>query len=288
MRPPPPAPLTAPPDRVSHRRAPRPTPQPRPPPPVVIRSTNSQSVLGTYLDPLADKVLIACVAAPLAIKGLLPSYAVAVFLLRDGGLILGAAALRLQQFQYAWPGTKRFFQTDPIEDRDTLVPPTAAPASQASPAPAAAAVASGEHPNRNPRPDPTPARSEGPSSTVAAAVGSARAVQPHLVSKVNTCLQIALGGVALCLGAALDGSPSYAVDAVDALCALTADAEAGLGPEASTMAGTPVPAASGAGAGRPAVVLQRGVDALAAVTSLTSAASAGIYARQALQQLRRC
>ena len=55
----------------------------------IARNTNQTSVLGSILDPLADKVLVAAVAIPLGVQGCLPGWLVALVLLRDVSLIGG-------------------------------------------------------------------------------------------------------------------------------------------------------------------------------------------------------
>jgi len=60
----------------------------------VARTFDQASVLGSYLDPLADKVLVGAAAASLAATGGLPPAAVAVWLARDAALLAGAAAFR--------------------------------------------------------------------------------------------------------------------------------------------------------------------------------------------------
>ena len=60
----------------------------------VARTFNQASVLGSYLDPLADKVLLACTAIPLAATGALPPALVALWAGRDALLLLGGFRLR--------------------------------------------------------------------------------------------------------------------------------------------------------------------------------------------------
>ena len=51
--------------------------------------------MGKFLDPLADKALVACLAVPLAARGELPAALVALVVARDVGLVVGTrAALR--------------------------------------------------------------------------------------------------------------------------------------------------------------------------------------------------
>ncbi|GFH10366.1 uncharacterized protein HaLaN_05666, partial [Haematococcus lacustris] len=58
------------------------------------RRLGQSSVLGSYLDPLADKVLIGCVVGALASKGLVPAWLAVLVLGRDVGLVAGMALHR--------------------------------------------------------------------------------------------------------------------------------------------------------------------------------------------------
>ena len=60
----------------------------------VARRFRQTSKLGSYLDPLADKVLIACTAVPLGILGVLPPHLVALWAARDTALVAGGLYLR--------------------------------------------------------------------------------------------------------------------------------------------------------------------------------------------------
>lgn len=58
---------------------------------------NQQSVLGTYLDPLADKVFLLCAVGAMGYAGYLPAWLVAVSMGRDAALLGGAFALRAHE-----------------------------------------------------------------------------------------------------------------------------------------------------------------------------------------------
>lgn len=132
------------------------------------RLLGQSSVLGSYLDPLADKALICSVVAALGMHGAMPSPVVAVILGRDAVLVAGAFGARAHALGWRWPGAAEFFRLQPAE---------AAPAGQG------AAHSGGLGP-----------------------VPAAPLVRPLFVSKVNTVLQ--LGLVAACMSRAWAGWPA--------------------------------------------------------------------------------
>lgn len=70
----------------------------------------NSNILGSYLDPLADKVLIGCVVGALGYGGALPGPLVAIILARDSFLIAGAFVVRAKSLQWRWPGVVEFFR----------------------------------------------------------------------------------------------------------------------------------------------------------------------------------
>lgn len=58
----------------------------------IAKQRGQQSVLGSYLDPLADKILIGCVAGALVYRGLLPLWVAGTIVARDAFLITGTIA----------------------------------------------------------------------------------------------------------------------------------------------------------------------------------------------------
>ena len=60
---------------------------------LIARTMDQKSVLGSYLDPLADKVLIMSVSLSCAGAGLLPWWVVAIIVVRDSFLMTGAYLL---------------------------------------------------------------------------------------------------------------------------------------------------------------------------------------------------
>lgn len=75
------------------------------------RKTNTVNVLGSYLDPLADKVLVGSVAISMGYTGLLDPWLFGLIIGRDACIIVGSFGLRWRRFGYGWPdgGWKEFF-----------------------------------------------------------------------------------------------------------------------------------------------------------------------------------
>lgn len=69
----------------------------------------ANNILGSYLDPLADKVLVGSVVCSMAYTGLLSPYVFGVILGRDVCLIAGAFYARADALQWTWPGITTFF-----------------------------------------------------------------------------------------------------------------------------------------------------------------------------------
>eukprot|EP00898_Chlorokybus_atmophyticus_P009259 jgi/Chlat1/963/Chrsp108S01434 len=68
------------------------------------------SVLGSYLDPLADKVVMGCVALAMAARDLLPGALVGMIVARDAALILGGFYSRAASLSWRWRGWAEFFR----------------------------------------------------------------------------------------------------------------------------------------------------------------------------------
>ncbi|XP_052202469.1 cardiolipin synthase (CMP-forming), mitochondrial [Diospyros lotus] len=76
------------------------------------RKMGINSVIGSYLDPLADKVLIGCVALAMVDGGLLHSGLVGLVVLRDVALIGGAVYKRASSLDWEWKSWFDFFNID--------------------------------------------------------------------------------------------------------------------------------------------------------------------------------
>ncbi|CAN6458089.1 unnamed protein product [Victoria cruziana] len=78
----------------------------------VARRMNINSVLGSYLDPLADKVLIGCVAVSMMRMNLLHPALVGLVVLRDIALVGGAVYKRVCSMRWEWQGWYDFINLD--------------------------------------------------------------------------------------------------------------------------------------------------------------------------------
>lgn len=78
----------------------------------VARKMGINSVVGSYLDPLADKVLIGCVALAMVKKDLLQPWLVGLVVLRDVGLIGGAVYQRANSLNWKWKSWSEFTNLD--------------------------------------------------------------------------------------------------------------------------------------------------------------------------------
>ncbi|GAQ82308.1 Cardiolipin Synthase [Klebsormidium nitens] len=76
----------------------------------VAKHYNHASTLGSYLDPLADKVLMGSVAVALAWQGTLPVWLVSLVVARDGALVGAAALHRARTLGWKWNGWSSYFQ----------------------------------------------------------------------------------------------------------------------------------------------------------------------------------
>lgn len=75
----------------------------------IAKTWNQQSLVGTFLDPLADKILIALLAIPLAVQDHISVYLVGLMFTRDALLIGGSFVQRA----LTKTEDSRFFDTDP-------------------------------------------------------------------------------------------------------------------------------------------------------------------------------
>ncbi|KAG1667457.1 hypothetical protein FOA52_012212 [Chlamydomonas sp. UWO 241] len=148
------------------------------------RRMGLQSVIGSYLDPLGDKLLICSVVAALSAKGLIPLWVAAVVITRDAGLVVGAVAHRAHMLRAAG----RPLRASELFSVGATAPPSAASSGcdENGAVPGAAAAP----PHLPPMP-PMPL------------------MRPLLVSKANTVLQLAL--VCGCLSSAAVGAPEQGV-----------------------------------------------------------------------------
>ena len=66
----------------------------------VARLLNKQTKLGSFLDPLADKILLSTSFIALAIFGLIPSWLAVIVISRDFMILLGIATLSMMSVSY--------------------------------------------------------------------------------------------------------------------------------------------------------------------------------------------
>ena len=66
----------------------------------VARLLNKQTELGSFLDPLADKILLSTCFIALAIFGLIPSWLAVIVISRDFIILLGIATLSMMSVSY--------------------------------------------------------------------------------------------------------------------------------------------------------------------------------------------
>lgn len=76
----------------------------------IARKNGVDSAIGTYLDPLADKVLIGCVTLSMAQAGYLHPALVALVLSRDAALVGGSFIYQAYCLNWKWNSLKDFFK----------------------------------------------------------------------------------------------------------------------------------------------------------------------------------
>ncbi|KAJ3696017.1 hypothetical protein LUZ60_001394 [Juncus effusus] len=76
------------------------------------RKMGIHSVIGSYLDPLADKILIGCVALSMVKMDLLHPGLVGLVIFRDVGLVGGAVYKRASMMNWQWNSWSEFFNLD--------------------------------------------------------------------------------------------------------------------------------------------------------------------------------
>jgi cardiolipin synthase len=67
---------------------------------MVARLFNQKSRLGTYLDPLADKLLLVAAFIALSVRGLLPPWLTVLVIARDVMILLGVVVLSLNRMEF--------------------------------------------------------------------------------------------------------------------------------------------------------------------------------------------
>lgn len=86
----------------------------------VARRYAQGTVLGSYLDPIADKVFVGCVMTAMAFDGALPVWLVALLVARDAAHVAGGAWRRAQALHWRWRSIGEFFGLDtPVRSAKT-------------------------------------------------------------------------------------------------------------------------------------------------------------------------
>ncbi len=81
------------------------------------RMKNQESSLGSYLDPLADKVLVTCLTAASGLKGLIDPAVCGIIIGRDVVLLSGAFLHRAHVLNWRWKTWQEYFRV--IETSET-------------------------------------------------------------------------------------------------------------------------------------------------------------------------
>ena len=159
------------------------------------------TVLGSYLDPIADKVFVGFVGTALAMEGSLPAWLVALLVSRDAIHVAGGAWRRAGALGWRWRTTGEFLGFD---DSDARKPP-----------PTGAAALAGFNFDEVEQ------------------LGSKRgALRPLFIGKVNTALQMAL--VTFAVSEPVFAAETCATSSVVPLCELIADKTVRAALEAAT------------------------------------------------------
>jgi hypothetical protein len=76
------------------------------------RRLGHTSKLGSYLDPLADKVFVATAVGTMGALDMVPGWLAVLVVGRDSAQVVGMFWYRLRMFGGAWPGASAFFDVD--------------------------------------------------------------------------------------------------------------------------------------------------------------------------------
>jgi hypothetical protein len=189
------------------------------------RRLGHTSKLGSYLDPLADKVLIASVVGTMGWNSMLPGWLAVLVVGRDTAQVAGMFVYRFKMFGGKWPGATAFFDVDaavPQQQQQQQQKQQDASANEGSHTGVFGQQANSGIDSSNSRSststttDPTAA---------AAAESGLPSIKPLMVSKVNTALVLLL--VAGCMTQQWQGLPGQEVlDALEMAVAGTTAASA--------------------------------------------------------------
>ncbi len=172
---------------------------------LLARRMGHTSKLGSYLDPLSDKILICAVMGTLGALHIIPAWLALLVLGRDVGLVGGMFVYRFRSFGWRWPGRQAFFDVDGAlpasKNNHAGAGSGAGHSSPRSAAGSSTAGSSAGGSGSDHSPDApygaTSGTAQQPLGPAAGSSGGLPSMQPLMISKFNTVLQLALVGACI-------------------------------------------------------------------------------------------
>lgn len=165
------------------------------------RRLGHTSKVGSYLDPLADKVFVCAAVGTMGALSMLPAWLAVLVVGRDTAQVVGMFVYRLRMFGGTWPGAAAFFDVDASVQQQQQQRQGQQHGQPVAAAGSGAAAASGGSSNTLP------------------------VIRPLLVSKANTALIMVLA--AGCMAHQWQGVPAQEVlDALELMAGGTTAASA--------------------------------------------------------------
>ena len=168
------------------------------------------SKLGSYLDPLADKVFVATAVGTLGYIGMVPGWLAVLVVGRDSAQVAGMFWYRLRMFGGVWPGATAFFDVDHSGPGHAVSTSSSGKSAAGSSSSAEVQIGSADVGAQQ--------QAKGEGQQQPSALGGLPMIRPLLISKANTALVMAL--VACCMGHEWQGLPD--ADVLGALEVVTA------------------------------------------------------------------
>jgi hypothetical protein len=179
------------------------------------------SKLGSYLDPLADKVFVATAVGTLGYIGMVPSWLAVLVVGRDSVQVAGMFWYRLRMFGGVWPGATAFFDVDHSGPGHALSTSSSSNSAAGSSSSRSGAADGQDSADGSAQQQASAAGQQQPSAS-----GGLPTIRPLLISKANTALVMAL--VACCMGHEWQGLPdAYVLKVLEVVTAGTTMASAG-------------------------------------------------------------